>query len=151
MAAGKRKLRRRDPGRQYPLLGQRVRDILSIVDGDVHLVGVGAAAPVALHAAALDPRIRELTLEGMVISWSAVARTPISRNQLTNVVPGALEAYDLPDLAATIAPRPLTIRDPVDAAGKPVTQAELEAVYARVRAAYKAAGAEKSLILQAAP
>src|ERR1043166_9157628 len=61
----------------------------------------------------------QVTLEGMVISWSAVARTPISRNPLTNVGPGALEVYDLPDLAATIAPRPLTIRDPVDAAGKP--------------------------------
>ena len=45
-----------------PLLGQRVRDLLSVVgaidqDGrGVHVVAVGAAAPVALHAALLDPR-----------------------------------------------------------------------------------------------
>jgi cephalosporin-C deacetylase-like acetyl esterase len=112
-----------------PLLGQRVRDILSIVDGEVHLVGVGAAAPVALHAAALDPRIRELTLDGMVLSWSAVARTAVTYNQLTNVVPGALRVYDLPDLAAAIAPRKITIRNAVDAAGRPVSRADLEAVW----------------------
>ena len=112
-----------------PLLGQRVRDILSILDGDVHLAASGRAAPVALHAAALHPRIRELTLDGMVISWSAVARTAITYNQLTNVVPGALRVYDLPDLAAAIAPRTITIRNPVDPAGKPVTQAELEAAW----------------------
>ena len=102
-----------------------------------------------LHAAALDDRIEEVTLEGMVLSWSSVVRTPISRNQLANVVPGALKSYDLPDLAAATAPRPLTIRNPVDAAGKPVSQAGLEAAYAVAREAYKAAGVEKSLVLEA--
>ncbi|HLF93406.1 MAG TPA: acetylxylan esterase, partial [Planctomycetota bacterium] len=101
-----------------PLLGQRVRDILAIVSGACHLVGVGSAAPVALHAAALDPRIQAVTLDGMVISWSAVAKTAVTYNQLTNVVPGALKVYDLPDLAAAIAPRTVTIRNPVDAAGE---------------------------------
>jgi len=124
-----------------PLLGQRVRDLLAVVgavDGEnrgVHVVGVGSAAPVALHAAALDPRIRRLTLEGMVISWSAVARTPVTVNQLTNVVPGALKVYDLPDLAAAIAPRPLALRGPVDPAGKPVSRAAVEEAYAAARAA----------------
>jgi hypothetical protein len=35
--------------------------------------------------------------------------------------------------------------------GKPVTQAELEAAYAKVRDAYKAAGAEKNLVLEVKP
>jgi hypothetical protein len=59
--------------------------------------------------------------------------------------------YDLPDLAAAMAPRPLTIRHPVDPVGKPVSQAELEAAYAKAREAYKAAGAEQNLLLQASP
>jgi hypothetical protein len=62
-----------------------------------------------------------------------------------------LKAYDLPDLAAALAPRPLTIRHPLDAAGNPVSQAELEEAYATARAAYKAAGAEKNLVLEAKP
>jgi dienelactone hydrolase len=137
-----------------PLLGQRVYDLLSVLglyerDGGVRVIGVGAAGPVVLHAAALDPRITEVTLEGSVISWSRVARTPVTKNQLTNVVPGALQVYDLSDLAASLAPRPLVIKDPLDAAGKPVTQAELEEAYRAARAAYKAAHAEGRLILQA--
>ena len=53
-------------------------------------------------------------------------------------------------LAAAIAPRPLTILNPVDGEGKPVSQADLESAYAVARAAYKAAGAESSLKLSAA-
>ena len=132
-----------------PLLGQRARDFLSVISSDVHAVGVGAAAPVVLHAAAFDPRIREITLDGMVVSWSNVARTAVTTNQFTNVVPGALVVYDLPDLAAALAPRPLTIVNPVDAAGKPVAQEELDAAYGVARAAYAAAGAEKNLVLEA--
>jgi hypothetical protein len=54
-----------------PLLGQRVQDVLAALellahdpttkDLPVHLVGVGAAGPVALHAASLDERIGQLT------------------------------------------------------------------------------------------
>ncbi len=132
-----------------PLVGQRARDFLSVIDSDVHAVGVGAAAPAVLHAAAFEPRIKEITLDGMVISWSNVAKSAVTYNQFTNVVPGALKVYDLPDLAATLAPRPLAIINVVDAAGKPVTQEELEAAYAVTRAAYAAAGAEKNLVLEA--
>lgn len=134
-----------------PLLGQRVRDLLSVaaaLDEDgrgIHVVAVGSAAPVALHAALLDPRIRQLTLEEMVISWSEVARTAITVNQLTNVVPGALKVYDLPDLAAALAPRPLSIQRSTDPAGKPVPQAALEEAYRSARSAYGG----KDLVLEA--
>jgi dienelactone hydrolase len=138
-----------------PLLGQRVYDLVELAARSTggrgaHLVGAGAAAPVALHAAALDPQFKEVTLEGMVVSWSSVARATTSENQLANVVPGALKVYDLPDLAAALAPRPLAIKGPVDPMGKPVSQAQLEETYQVAREAYKAAGAEKALVLEAA-
>jgi len=135
-----------------PLLGQRVMDVATVARGaraDLRIHAVGEAAPVALHAAALDPAFKEVVLEGMVVSWSSVARTPAAVNQLVNVVPGALEAYDLPDLAAAVAPRPLAIRNPVDAAGSPVPQAALEEAYRAAREAYRAAGAEGNLKLEA--
>lgn len=138
-----------------PLLGQRVGDLLAVraaIDPEgrgVHVVGVGAAAPVALHAAALEPLVREVTLEGMVVSWTNVARTPLSMNQLTNVVPGALAVYDLPDLAASLSPRPLTIRDARDAGGVPVSPSVLEKSYAEAIAAYASAGAAARLRLSA--
>ena len=136
-----------------PLLGQRAKDLLAVVakmageSDDIRLIGVGAAGPAALHAAALEPRIKQLTLKDTLVSWSAVVRTPISHNQLTNVVPGALTVYDLPDLAAAVAPRPLTIRHPADPTGQPLPRDAALAAYRVVRAAYAKAGAKKQLVI----
>ena len=138
-----------------PLLGQRTYDLLAVVAYlkkssvlPVHLVGVGAAGPIVLHAAALDPDIKSVTIEDSLISWTAVTRAPINYNQLTNVVPGALALYDLPELAAFIAPRPLTVRNAVDPLLEPVAQATLAAAYAKAELAYESRGAGKNLRLQ---
>ena len=65
----------------------------------------------------------------------------MSRDQLSTVVPGVLKSYDLPDLAASLAPRPLAIRAPVDSTGEPVPLATVEQIYARCAAGYSASGA----------
>jgi len=140
-----------------PLLGQRVFDVLAALDalgdqiGDgVHLVGVGDGGPIALHAAALDPRIGELTLEGSILSWTEAAESSRPRRQLSNVVPGALLAYDLPDLAASLAPRPLTIASPVSASGEPASEADLGSFAESPRRAYQTQGAEGNLTIRPA-
>jgi cephalosporin-C deacetylase-like acetyl esterase len=139
-----------------PLLGQRVGDLLAVIaalDEEYHarfrVIGKGAAGPIALHAAALDPRIGGLTLDHALVSWSDVVRTPLARGQLTNVVPGALAAYDLPDLAATLAPRTLSIQTAVDASERPLAQDELAAAYASCTSAYRALDAAARLRLEA--
>jgi hypothetical protein len=81
--------------------------------------------------------IQEVILDRSLVSWSDVVAKGISRGQLGNVVPGALEAYDLPDLAARLAPRRLRIQTPVDAMGEPVPQAEAERAYAACLKAYR--------------
>lgn len=139
-----------------PLLGQRVLDVLCVVEavhkqdgGKVHLVAGGSAAVVALHAAALDERIESVTLQKPLVSWSGVVRTPLSKGQLANVVPGVLAYYDLPDLARLIAPRKLIVEGAVDAAGNALSQEELERAWTPARAAYR--GAVGNLVLKAAP
>jgi murein DD-endopeptidase MepM/ murein hydrolase activator NlpD/cephalosporin-C deacetylase-like acetyl esterase len=146
-----------------PLLGQRVRDLLSVIAAmedrtgnlrvpgshSLHLEAYGTACPIALHAALL-PAITSVGLNGMTISWSDVARAPVSRDQLANVVPGALAFYDLPNLAAMIAPRELRITAMVDAAGLPVTQERIDQAYARCTEAYARADASR-LELKAGP
>jgi cephalosporin-C deacetylase-like acetyl esterase len=144
-----------------PLLGQRVGDVLAVIEALVaaqdesrdalSIIGIDSAGPIALHVAALDPRIREVTLQRSLISWESVVRTPIGANQLTNVVPGVLQVYDLPELAGLVAPRPLTVAAAVDAAGKPVSAAALDAAYAPCKTAYSGEKAAKQLTLQAAP
>src|SRR5438105_13996852 len=113
------------------------------------MVGVGLAGPMPLNAAALERSIKHITVDHGLVRWSNVAHTPVSYNQLSSVVPGVLTVYDLPDLAATLAPRPLTIRAPRDAALRPVPQAELEKAYQVCREAYGWRGVEKSLVLRA--
>jgi hypothetical protein len=142
-----------------PLLGQRVGDLLAVIGAmsepsrkDVILVAEGAAAPVALHAAALSPTIVHLVLSGMTTCWSDVARAPTTRNQLGNVVPGALGFYDLPDLAALFAPRKLEIVAMTDPAGWPVTQERIAATYAASIKEYPLPPRTKDLyILSAGP
>ena len=74
-------------------------------------------------------------------------RTPISYNQLTSVVPGALRVYDLPDLAAMIAPRVLMIREAVDARGQLVGQEQLISTYRASRERYGQLNADKNFVL----
>ncbi len=136
-----------------PLLGQRVYDLLSVLKAvdpkgeGVELVARGSVVPVALHAAALDARIKSLRIERGLASWELVVRTPVSHNQLANVVPGALSVYDLPDLAASLAPRPLSFFEPVDGAGQiaPTREVLEKEWLKKVVDTYDAAGAGKHL------
>ncbi len=119
-------------------LGMRIADTLALgqflqrLGGDqdapatprqVHLVGVGEAGPVALHAAALEPDLfATVTLRRSLHSWSRLVQdgdTPLS--QLMNAVHGALRSYDLPDLVASLPPERIIVEEPVDAFGRPVT------------------------------
>jgi cephalosporin-C deacetylase-like acetyl esterase len=97
-----------------PLLGQRVLDVLSLLKAlnsdNIQIVGAGTTGPVVLHAAALNERIREVTLENSLRSWLGVVQQPISYNQLTNAVPGVLKVYDLPDLERSLAPRKSVVK-----------------------------------------
>ncbi|MCX5682951.1 MAG: acetylxylan esterase [Planctomycetota bacterium] len=112
-----------------PLLGQRVEDTLAALDvlaarpetnpNNIEIVGVEAGGPIALHAAALDDRLREVTLVRSIESWMDVVAEQHPKQQLQQVVPAALTRYDLPDLVRAIAPRPVHAEDPVDAKGNP--------------------------------
>jgi len=87
----------------------------------VHLIGIGEAGPPALHAAALEPELfASVRLERCLVSWSNVVCTPITKNQLINVVHRALRTYDLPDLLATLSAEKTTVVQPLKADGTPV-------------------------------
>jgi len=86
------------------------------VPSQVHLISVGRTGPPALHAAALEPHLfASITLHNSLASWSHVVHTPKAKRQLVNVVHGALKAYDLPDLLATLPPGKATVTEPLDA------------------------------------
>ena len=88
----------------------------------IHVVAVGEAGPPAVHAVALEKDLFDsLTLRRSLISWSSAVHTPVTENVLAGVVHGALTTYDLPDLLAAIGPDRVTVEQPVDASGRPIS------------------------------
>ncbi len=96
---------------------------------------------VLLHAAALQPRIRQITIEHALSIYMSVVDVPVHRGVTESVVPGVLRHYDLDDLMIAIAPRTITIVNPRDAAGSELSQTDFERQLAR------AYGADRSLHL----
>ena len=97
------------------LVGLRVEDALAAADfvafyqkkrdapRKVHLVGVGHAGIVALHAAALNPdRFASVTLRKTPHSWASVVSQSSPAGHLDSTVHGVLETYDLPDLVRLV-------------------------------------------------
>jgi cephalosporin-C deacetylase-like acetyl esterase len=125
------------------LVGMRAADIARGIDllsarsevdsSNISGIGSGAAAVAMLHAAALDPRIKKLVLEEMLVSYDAIVTHRIHRQMFEQIVPSALKFYDLPDLANSLAPRPVWMINAVNPLGQVLPPAEVRAVYGRAQ------------------
>lgn len=92
-------------------------------------VGQGPAAVAMLHAASSGVPFSCLGLDGMLVSYRSVVEAPINRGVFETVVPGALRRYDLPELTALVAPRPVVLIDANSPMGAPLLQSEVRSVY----------------------
>ncbi|MCB1021187.1 MAG: acetylxylan esterase [Acidobacteria bacterium] len=138
------------------LVGMRASDILAGVDwlserGEVlpnriAIVGKGKAAVPALYAAAFDERIAAAAFEDMLASYRTVTDNRINRDVLENVVIGALREYDLPDLAAVIAPRPVRLINPVDQLGMRLWPEKAAQAYERAASVHATAGGKLQVL-----
>ena len=76
-------------------------------------------APVLLHAAAFDQDITRIALIESYSSYQSIVMNRFYDPKFVHsMVPGALKAYDLPDLAASLAPRKLLMANVTDGNGK---------------------------------
>jgi cephalosporin-C deacetylase-like acetyl esterase len=133
------------------LFGMRVADVIRSVDyamsrggigeSGLRVVGQGAGALWALYAAALDPRITEVVAERGLVSYKALAQVDRYTHGASIFVRDVLLRFDLPHVAAAIAPRPLTLVRPVDAMKRTVDAARASEIYAFTAGAYESAGA----------
>ncbi len=136
------------------LVGMRAEDISrgidllaarSEVDGTrIYGFGVGAGALTLLHEAVLDDRIKELALDGMLVSYESIVTHRIHRNIYESLVPGVLKVYDLPDLVAVMAPRPVWLVDLVDPTGTRLGADEVRQDYGQALEAFHASGAPRN-------
>ncbi|MBO2012042.1 alpha/beta hydrolase family protein [Hymenobacter negativus] len=99
-----------------PLPAQRVKDVLTVVGflgaepafkaTPVELWAEGqASALVALHAAALQPRITRVHLPERPRSYEQLLMQPAAKDTYSNVLPGILQHYDLADLLRVLGSR----------------------------------------------
>jgi dienelactone hydrolase len=110
------------------LLTYRAEDILlaawylkklPLVDAkDLSLISVGYTGPAALHVLAFDPVFREVKIIGAIRTWEDVANACHSKDQSANVVPDALNYYDLPDLVKLAPQTKIEFVSVADAEGK---------------------------------
>ncbi len=110
-----------------PLAGQRVTDILSIVQclrtrsefarRPILLAARGVLTVPALFAAVLEPAIGSLYLAEGLISFHSIVETELYEYPFGNFVPNLLAHTDLPELTLALAPRRVTLAGTVDGAG----------------------------------
>ena len=113
-------------GKTY--VGMRAEDILASTRylmmrthaTSAELVAVGAVGIPALHATALEPELfSTVHLKHVLVSWSNIVQLHQSKQQINNIVRGALCVYDLPDLTKMTG-RKLILERPVDAQGNEI-------------------------------
>lgn len=81
-------------------------------------VGIGRLGPALLHAAALDSELEGIVLAETYMSYQSVVMNRHYNMNVSEMVSGALTAYDLPDLIACIAPRRIALIDPKNHMGE---------------------------------
>jgi hypothetical protein len=105
-------------------------------------------AAVLLHAAVFDSSIESLTLVEPFSSYRSIVMNRFyCHSYILSSVPGALQEYDLPDLAAAIAPGRLVIAGITDGNGKSDDTDGIMKDIEIIKAGYKIRNAEDRLII----
>lgn len=128
-----------------PLVGQRVTDILALVDAlgkhpatsnrPIYVAALGKLTVPALFAAAIAPAIEGLYLAGGLASFHSLIETEVPKYSFANCVPRLLNHTDLPEIAASLAPRKIVMSGTLDAQDMPIEPRAVRTLYdAAVRA-----------------
>lgn len=116
---------------------------------DIFAVARKESAPVLLHAAAFEPAISGVALINPVSSYRSVVTTRLYEpGFIENAVPAALTGYDLPDLAASLAPRKLLLFNVTDGTGHATEASSIATDMEVIRAAYARQEAENQLVIE---
>ncbi len=128
-----------------PLAGQRATDILAVAAAlrarpeakgrRLVVAARGSMTVPALVAAAIDQRIDSVILAQGLISFQSVVETEDYQASFANFVPRLLEHTDLPEIGASIHPRPLVLGGALNGGGVAVEPAKVRALYPRAKIA----------------
>ncbi len=103
----------------------------------VYAIARKEMAPVLLHAAAFEKSISAIALVEPLASYRSLVQTRLYHSSfITAAVPGMLREYDLPELAATLAPRQLAIINALNGTGANLDEEEVVKEFAAIHEAY---------------
>jgi len=128
----------------------RLRMLLSRTEGIEEIYGFAKKemTPVLLYAAAFDQKISRIALIEPYSSYRSVVMNRFYHSGFVhNLVAGALTEYDLPDLAATLAPRKLMMAGTSDGNGDKTGKENIEMDLSVIKNYYKAENAGNQLII----
>lgn len=104
------------------LFGMRVLDVVRSIEyvlsrpevdpAGVYLIGSGTGALWSLYGAALDTRVKALVAHGGLLSYRALTAVDRYLTESSVFIRDVLKHFDLPQVAAAVANRPLTIIAP---------------------------------------
>ncbi len=145
-------------GADKTMAGPRALDLIGCIDylddredvaGRYVLVGEGIGGLWALAAGIADERVAGVATVGMLASYRMILDNKWNNLRDYFWVPRALEAYDLPDLPALMAPHPVALINTVDQMLHPLPDAEARVEFAWARMYFDAAGSGDALSIEA--
>jgi hypothetical protein len=101
----------------------------------------------ALLGALFEDEVQAIYIRGGLVSYGSLLQSPYCYFPHDCIVPGALTAGDLGDVAAALAPRPLRLAGLVDGLNRSVTPEILDKSLEPAQAAYRSHKAEERLML----
>ena len=124
----------------------KLASILKKETKEIYAIAKGELSPALLHAAAIDTTIKYIALIQPYSSYRAVVMNHhYNAAYVHSAVPAALIAYDLPDIAASLAPRKLMIADARDGAGNKIDSTIINEDLSTIKAAYHYKNADENL------
>lgn len=140
-----------------PLFGMRLLDVIKGIDylcsreevniDQIGCIGHGVGGLLAMYAGSIDGRIELVVADEPLLSYRALVQSQFYAHHFDTFLPEVIKAFDLPDVAATIAPRTLILIHPVDAMKNRVPTEVVEKEYAWAKGIYRFLGNEDGLIL----
>lgn len=128
------------------LVGIRAEDVVGLAhllrqhEGLEAVYGVAREemSPVLLHAAAFDATISRIALVKPYSSYHSIMKNRFYSSKFAySLVPGSLEFYDLPDLAASLAPRRLVMAATTNGNSEPLGSESSQRDFNFINTTYK--------------
>jgi cephalosporin-C deacetylase-like acetyl esterase len=127
---------------------QFLKNRQNIDHDNIGAVAVGSLTIALLHAAAVNESIKKIVLIEPLVSYQAVVMNCYHSLEPGALIGSVLASYDLPDLAACLAPRKLMMINCVDQLPKPAAADLIDQSLAVARRAYSAKGIAGNFAIQ---